>query len=66
MRKKSKLNIEIQKNKKNKIKIDRKNKKQKSLDFKIRFNLLTFLTYICRNNNSFKIIFFTNYKWYKI
>ena len=46
--KKNKLNLNVEKHKKNKIKIV-KAKKPKSLDFKVRFNMLTFLTYICRN-----------------
>ena len=44
--KRDKLNLNIEKHKKNKIKTQ-KEKKQKNLDFKIRFNILTFLTYAC-------------------
>ena len=57
--KKDKLKLNVEKHKKNKIKTF-KNKKPKLLDFKVRFNVLTFLTYICRNNNTYKIVFITN------
>ena len=43
---KKNLNLNVEKHKKNKIKTV-KNKKPKNLDFKIRFNFLTFLTYAC-------------------
>ena len=57
--KKDKINLNVEKHKKNKIKTV-KNKKPKILDFKIRFNILNFLTYICRNSNSYKIILVAN------
>lgn len=43
---KKNLNLKVEKPKKNKIKTV-KNKKPKVLDFKIRFNILTMLTYAC-------------------
>ena len=48
--KRDKFNLNVEKHKKNKIKTQ-KEKKPKILDFKIRFNILTFLTYACRYNN---------------
>ena len=63
--KKDKLNLNIEKHKKNRIKTE-KNKKVKKLDFKIRFNILTFLTYACRNCNFDKVVFFANCKWCRV
>lgn len=60
--KKNKLNLNVEKHKKNKVKIV-KTKKAKSLDFKVRFNILTFLTYICRNCYTYKAFFIANCKW---
>lgn len=48
---KNKFNINIEKHNKNKIKV-KKTRKPKISDFKIRFNVLTFLTYACRNYNT--------------
>lgn len=47
--KKDNFNLNVEKHKKNRIKTE-KNKKRKTLDFKVRFNVLTFLTYACRNS----------------
>lgn len=59
--KKDKLNLNVEKHKKNRIKTE-KNKKPKNLDFKVRFNVLTFLTYACRNRHPNKTILATNRK----
>ena len=57
--KKDKINLNVEKHKKNRIKTV-KNKKPKVLDFKVRFNILNFMTYICRNYNSYKTFFVAN------
>ena len=59
MKKEKKINLNVEKHKKNRIKVE-KNKKTKNFDFKVRFNILTFLTYTCRNYNINKIVFITN------
>ena len=64
MRKNS-LNLNVEKHKKNRIKTE-KNKKPKILDFKIRFNILTFLTYACRYCNLNKTFFIANSKWGRV
>ena len=63
--KRDKLNLNVEKHKKNRIRTE-KNKKPKTLDFKVRFNILTFLTYACRNYNFDKAFFFTNCKWNRV
>ena len=54
-----KFNFKIEKHKNNKIKTEKKQKTE-IFDFKVRFNILTFLTYACRNYYFNKAIFFTN------
>ena len=60
--KKNKINLKVEKHKKNKIKAV-KNKKVKTLDFKIRFNILTFITYLCRSCDISEAFFTTSCKW---
>lgn len=57
-----KINFKIEKPKKNRMKMEKKSKANKTniLDFKVRFNILTFLTYACRYCDSNKTIFVTN------
>ncbi len=45
--KKDNINLNVEKHKKNRIKTEKKTKKPKKSDFKVRFNILTFLTYVC-------------------
>ena len=59
MKKKDNFNLNVEKHKKNKIKTE---KKPKTFDFKVRFNVLTFLTYACRNCYINKTFFITNCK----
>ena len=56
-----KFNFKIEKHKKNKIKAEKK-QKPVILDFKVRFNILTFLTYACRNYYFNKTFLVTNCK----
>ena len=57
-----KINFKIEKPKKSRMKMEKKPKTNKTniLDFKVRFNILTFLTYACRYCYFNKIILFTN------
>ena len=65
MRGKNKINLNIEKSKKSRIKKEKKIKTPTE-DYKVRFNILTFLTYICRNYYFNEAIFFTNNKWCRI
>ena len=59
--KKDKFNLNVEKHRKSRIKAE-KNRKPKSLDFKVRFNILTFLTYACRRCYFNKTFFIANCK----